>query len=102
MSKKKHYSSEQKIIILREFLENKLPISQVSEKYNVHVNDIYNWKKKLFESAADIFTSKSGKQTSVSDKKIDKLEGKLKLREEAITYLLTENIELKKNINGED
>lgn len=105
MSERKHHSAEQKIIILRELLENNLPISQVAEKYNVHVNDIYNWKKKLFESATDIFTfktSKSGKQSSVSDKKIEKLEEKLKKREEAITFLLTENIELKKNINGED
>lgn len=103
MSKKKHYSSEQKIIILRDLLENNTPISQVAEKYNVHVNDIYNWKKKLFESAASIFNSKSSKQTaSAADKKVEKLEEKLKLREEAITYLLTENIELKKNIDGED
>ena len=102
MSEKKHHSAEQKIIILRELLENNIPISHVAEKYNVHVNDIYNWKKKLFESASDIFTSKSSKQTSASDKKIEKLEEKLKLREEAITFLLTENIELKKNINGEN
>ncbi|HRK00452.1 MAG TPA: transposase [Ignavibacteria bacterium] len=44
MSEKKRYTSEQKVIILRELLENNTPISQVAEKFNVHVNDIYNWK----------------------------------------------------------
>ena len=60
-------------------------------------------RRNLFESAADIFTFKSDKQTnSAAEKKIEILEEKLKNREEAITYLVTETIELKKNINGED
>ena len=102
MSEKKRHTAEQKIIILRELLENNTPISQVAEKYKVHVNDIYNWKKKLFESATDIFTTKSSAQTSAAEKKIEKLEEKLKDRQEAITYLVTENIELKKNLDGEN
>ncbi len=102
MSERKHLSAEQKVIILRELLENNVPVSQLAEKYNIHPNDIYNWKKKLFESAADLFTTKTGKNTSAAEKRIEKLEEKLKDRQEAITYLVTENIELKKNINGED
>lgn len=58
----KHYSPEQKVLILKELLENNVPISQLAEKYQVHVNDIYNWKKKLFEGAKDIFQSKPGNQ----------------------------------------
>ena len=100
---KKTSYPEQKVMILRELLENNVTISQLAEKYNVHVNDIYNWKKKLFESAADIFNFKSDKQTnSAAEKKIEVLEEKLKNREEAITYLVTETIELKKNINEQD
>ncbi len=103
MSERKRLTADQKVMILRELLENNVQISQLAEKYNVHVNDIYNWKKKLFESAADIFTYKSEKQTnSAAEKKIEILEEKLKNREEAITYLVTETIELKKNLNGED
>jgi len=51
MSERKHLSADQKVIILRELLENNVPVSQLAEKYNIHPNDIYNWKKKLFESA---------------------------------------------------
>lgn len=102
MSERKHLSADQKVIILRELLENNIPVSQLAEKYSIHPNDIYNWKKKLFESAADIFTTKNIKNTSAAEKRIEKLEEKLKDRQEAITYLVTENIELKKNINGED
>lgn len=99
--RKKTLYSRTKVIILRELLENNIPISQLAEKHNVHLNEIYNWKKKLFESAADIFNTKSDKQsTSLSEKKVEKLEEKLKLREEAVNYLVRENIELKKTSMG--
>jgi transposase len=103
MRERKHYSPEQKVIIVRELLENNVPISQLAEKYQVHVNDIYNWKKRLFEGAKDIFQSKPGsqKQISAEQKKIEKLESKLKDRDEAITMLLKENIDIKKSIDGE-
>jgi len=101
MAERKRYTSEQKIMILRELLENNTPISQVAEKFNVHVNDIYNWKKKLFENAVAIFEAKPGVSSTIHEKKIDKLEAKLKKNEETISWLVTENVELKKNIDGE-
>jgi len=101
MSEKKRCTSEQKIIILRDLLEKNMPISQVAEKHNVHVNDIYNWKKKLFENAASVFESKPSANNSVHQKKIEALEAKLKKNADAINWLVSENIELKKNIDGE-
>ena len=104
MQQRKHYTAEQKVIILRELLENNVPISQLAEKYEIRPNDLYIWKKKLFESASDIFTPKISafKQTSAEQKKIEKLQSKLKDRDEAISYLLRENIEIKKSIDGEN
>lgn len=104
MKERKRYSAEQKVMILREFLENNTSISQIAEKYEVRPNDIYNWKKKLFESATDIFTPKvsAPKQTSAEQKKIENLQSKLKDRDEAISYLIRENIEIKKSIDGEN
>ncbi|HHD92330.1 MAG TPA: transposase [Candidatus Portnoybacteria bacterium] len=104
MRKRKKYSGEQKAIILRELLENNIQVSQLAEKYGVNPIDIYNWKKKLFEGANEILTSKPGRKGKLNNetKKISSLEEKLKKRDEAISYLLRENIELKKNINGDD
>ncbi|MCF8259488.1 MAG: transposase, partial [Melioribacteraceae bacterium] len=39
MKQRKRYSGEQKAIILRELLENNVPISELSEKYSVRPND---------------------------------------------------------------
>jgi transposase-like protein len=100
---RKHYSPEQKVIIVRELLENNVPISQLAEKYQVHPNDIYNWKKKLFEGAKELFKSTpvNQKQKTAELKRIEKLEAKLRDRDEAIAMLLKENIEIKKSIDGE-
>jgi transposase-like protein len=102
MKPRRQFTPEQKMIILRELLEEKVPISQLAEKYQIHTNDIYNWKKKLFESASDIFSnSKQKNNKTESEEKIQALEEKLKKRDEAISYLLQDNIELKKSIDGE-
>ncbi len=104
MKQRKQYTAEQKAIILRELLDNNVPISQLAEKYQVRPNDIYNWKKKLFESAQDIFKPKASnsQQLSAEQRKIEKLQSKLKDRDEAISFLLRENIEIKKSIDGDN
>ena len=104
MRQRKHYTAERKVMILRELLENNVPVNQLAEKYEVRPNDVYNWKKKLFESATDIFTQKSSipKQVSAEQNKIEKLQSKLKDRDEAISYVIRENIEIKKSIDGEN
>ncbi len=104
MRQRKHYTAEQKTKILRELLENNVPISKLSEKYEVRPNIIYNWKKKLFESAVDIFgqNNSTSKQTTSEQKKVERLQAKLRDRDEAISYLIRENISIKKSIAGED
>lgn len=49
MKKKKRYTSEEKAIILREHLENKVPISELAEKYELHANALYSWKKQILK-----------------------------------------------------
>lgn len=100
MSKRKHLTPQQKVIILRELLENQVPISQLAEKYQIHTNDIYNWKKKLFEQAEGAFSSKQKPNIAKQDEKQRKLEEKLKQKDEIIAELVQENIMIKKNIDG--
>lgn len=103
MKSKKRYTSEEKTIILREHLENQVPISDLSEKYGIHPNAIYVWKKKMFESAPENFTNKSKKQhkrLSAQEQRIQELESRLAQRESIIAELAADNIELKKKLIG--
>ena len=104
MKKKKRYTSEEKSIILREHLENKIPVSDLAEKYEIHPNALYVWKKQLFEKAPATIGNKSkieARSLSKAGKRIDELEATIAMRESLITQLVQENIDLKKNTNGE-
>jgi len=96
MSKRKHLTPEQNMLILRELLENQTPISQLADKYEIHPNDIYIWKKKLFESAKDVFYLKVKSNVFATEEKQRKLEEKLNQRDKIIAELVNENITLKK------
>jgi len=57
MSKRKRYTAEEKVKILREVLEDGKPISQVADKYGLHPNNIFNWRKQLFETGIQTFSN---------------------------------------------
>lgn len=95
--KKRVITPEQKVIILRELLENGQSISQLSKQYGINPNLIYRWKKQLFEEAVEIFKHKSKSFETKKDREINKLKEQLAKKETAIFYLLNDNIALKKN-----
>lgn len=98
---RRHYSAEQKVKILREHLENRISLSELAEKYSIHVNDLYRWKKQLFEGAAEIFNKSQNGKVSADEKKVEQLREKLKSKDQLISELVEENIGLKKNLSGE-
>jgi transposase-like protein len=99
---RRRFSPEEKVKILREHLENRVSLSDLAEKYGIHVNDLYNWKKKLFEGAAEIFSAKQNGKMSAEEKENEKLKEKLKSKDRLISELVEENISLKKNLDGEN
>lgn len=105
MKKKKIYSAEEKAIILREHLENNIPISDLAEKYGIHPNAVYTWKKQLFEQAPQVLSrkKKSIEQSTKNEQeqRIAELEALLARREKLISEIVSENIDLKKNTNGD-
>ena len=54
-NQRRKYPPEKKVEILREHLKNKVPISELCEKYGVHPNMFYKWEKQLFEGATETF-----------------------------------------------
>ena len=103
MKSKKRYTSEEKTIILRDHLEHNIPISELAEKYGLHPNAIYGWKKQMFEGAPKNL-AKSNKRTLKKQKqaelRISELETLLSKREALIAELVEDNIYLKKRPVG--
>lgn len=100
MVKRLHYTAEGKVKILREHLENQVSISELSERYGVHPNMIYKWKKELFEGALETFRQKHKKRNNQQSSRTKALEEKLKKKDSLIAEIIEENIQLKKNTIG--
>lgn len=83
MSKNRRFSAEKKIAVLREHLENQVPVSQLADTHDITPSQIYQWKKQLFEGAFQVFkpAAKSGKQ----DREIKSLKQKLVDRDSVIS-----------------
>ena len=101
MGRRKRYTADDKIRILREVLEDGKSISQVSEKYGLSPNNIFKWRKQLFEEGSHTFQIKradiSGK---AEERKIAALEDKIKQKDEVIAELAEELLALKKKNSG--
>jgi transposase-like protein len=86
--------------ILRELLENQLSATDLSERYQVNINSIYNWRKQLFESAVDLFSAKQQKSAQKDQTIITTLEEQLRDKDAIIAELAQDNIALKKRSIG--
>ena len=98
---RKRYTSEEKVKILREVLEDGESISSTAERYGVHPNMIMNWRKQLFENASQTFEIKRADITKRAQEKQTKaLEEKIKEKDNVIAELAQELLELKKKRAG--
>ena len=83
--------------ILREHLKNKVPVSELCEKYGIHPNLFYTWEKQLFEGGIEIFNRGRSKNGAGKESLlIRKLKEKVQRKEEVIAWLTEENIKFKK------
>jgi transposase-like protein len=101
MGKRKRYTAEEKMKILREVLEDGKPISQVAEQYELHPNNIFNWRKQLFEGGVQTCQIKrSDISIKAEERKIAALEEKIKQKDEVIAEFAEELLGLKKKSSG--
>lgn len=106
MEKKKRYTSEEKSIILREHLEKHIPVSDLADKYGVHPNAIYSWRKQVIENApanlSKVENKRAEKLLQGYEHQIKELKEVLAKREALIAELVEDNIILKKKSIGID
>ena len=105
MSKRKQFTPEQKIAMVRRHLLERVPVSDLCDEFGIHATQYYNWQKQLFENAEPAFERRTNKsnqrrQEDAKDREIAKLEEKLASKNEVISELMEENVKAKK-ANGE-
>lgn len=95
---KRKHRAEFKVKILREHLEQQVPIGKICEQYNLHPNLVYLWKKELFSGALEMFSKRKNNR---EDEKISRLEEKLTDKDSLISEIIEDNLRLKKSLNGD-
>ena len=98
---RRRFGTDQKATILKRYLVDKVPISDLCDEYGIKPNQIYAWQKTLFDHAEAAFLqsgSRAGGKPSVQDEKISRLESKLQQKNEVIAELMEENVRAKKSI----
>jgi transposase len=108
---RKKVPGPEKLAILKRYLVEKVPISDLCDQNGLQPSQIYRWQTQLFEQGAGVFERKPGRQAqlveSTKDRKIAQLEAvvaqkeaKLAQKNEVISELMEENVRAKK-ANGE-
>jgi transposase len=100
---RRKYTAEQKVMILREHLKNKVSVSELCEKYGIHPNLLYKWEKQLFEGALGTFSKNgSGKQGKSQEMMKDrKFRDRITKQQEVIAWLTEENLKLRKTFGAD-
>ncbi len=100
---RRHFGTDQKATILKRYLVDKVPLSDLCDEYGIKPNQIYAWQKILFDNLEAAFhpvAKRAANKLSVQEEKIARLENKLQQKNEVISELMEENVRAKK-ANGE-
>ena len=98
--KRRHFSAQDKLRILRLHLLEARPISELCEEHGIHPTLFYQWQKTFFENGASAFEAKR-RGPSADQQLITRLQDKLRHKDEALAEIAAEMVRLKKE-PGED
>jgi len=96
--KRKQYSAQEKVVILRKHLLDEIPVSELCDEYGLQPTVFYRWQKQLFEQAAETCFQRSRDSESARMKRqVSELEAKLAKKDEVLGEVMEEYVALKKS-----
>jgi transposase len=101
MTKKRSFSPEDKVSIVRRHLVESVSVSDLCDELGIKPTQYYAWQKQFFENGSLAFQRRNPKNRqhpSRDQKKIAALEDTLRLRNEVVAELLQEHVQLKKEL----
>ena len=94
---RRHWSADEKIKLLRRHLIEKIPISKICEEAGLAPSLFHRWQEQLFENAALALEGKRPERNQ-DQQRIEKLETKIRQKDEVLAELMAEHISLKKEL----
>ena len=101
-NKRKKYSAQEKVRLLRLHLIEKEPVSDICERHGVNPNVFYRWQKLFFENGAAAFNQVGNGRKDSHAKKLERqnaqLKAKLAGKDEVIAEIMASHVQLKKSL----
>ena len=96
--KRKYYSPEEKVSILKQHLVNGVPVSELCDEYQLQPTVFYRWQRQLFARGAAAFQAEQNRENIRLKQQIARLEEKVTRKNEVLGELMEEHIALKKEL----
>lgn len=98
MTKRKKFSPEQKVSILRQHLLEQVPISDLCDRHGITPNMFYRWQREFFERGTAAFERRTDSSQSKLEAKVSALQSKLASKDEVIAEIMASHVQLKKSL----
>ena len=101
-SKRKKYSAQEKVRLLRLHLIEKEPVSDICDRHGLNPNVFYRWQKVFFENGAAAFNQTVNGHKDRYAKKLERqnaqFKAKLAGKDEVIAEIMASHVQLKKSL----
>ncbi len=92
---RRNWTADEKTRVLRRHLIEKIPISKVCDEEKVAPSMYHRWQEQLFQNASLALEGKRAERHP-EQQKIEKLEQKIRQKDEVLAELMAEHVALKK------
>ena len=76
-TKRNRYSGEFKAKVAREAMREGSTIVEIAARYNIHPNQVSEWKKQAIEGLTNVFTGNKGRNETAHEAQITELHAKI-------------------------
>jgi len=98
--RRKRLTGSQKVALLKRYVVDKTPISDLCDEYGIQPSQVYRWQKVLFENGEAAFQRSGRRGEDPNRRKLAALEAKVQQKNEVIAELMQEHVQLKKAVGG--
>jgi transposase-like protein len=104
VAKRRKFTTDQKVAILRRHLVDKVPVSDLCEEYKIQPSVLYQWQRTVFENLGAAFESSGDEHVAQQREKrelaakVNVLETRLAKKDSVIAEISAEYVALKKSL----
>ena len=95
--RRKQYSPQEKVAILKRHLVDSTPVSDLCDEHDLHPNVFYRWQRQFFEGGAAAFEQESSRELGRLKRKVAALEARLAHKDTVLAEITEEYVRCKKN-----